>query len=140
LSIIIRRAEEKDIPVLEELFLQFSDWPLQREQTLRNIMKDPTSELLVAESEQEIVGLLHQIFFLDPFHAGLNSHITSLFTKEVHRKKGIGTQLLKKAIENAKQRNVVEVHVDTEEENASAIAFYQKHGFTKAGVMFETNP
>lgn len=140
MSIIIRQAEERDTPVLEDLFLQFSEWPLQRGQTLRKIMKETTSELLVAESNQEIIGLIHQIFFLDPVHAGLNSFITSLFVKEPHRKKGIGSQLLQKAIENAKKKSVIEVHVDTEENNTKAIEFYQKHGFRKVGVMFENNP
>jgi len=125
---------------LEDLFLQFSEWPLERGETLRKIMKEPTSELLVAESNQEIVGLLHQVFLLDPVHAGINLYITSLFVKQHYRKKGIGSQLLKKAIENAKKKGVIEVHVDTEEKNAKAIKFYQKHGFKKAGVIFENNP
>jgi len=140
LSIVIRQAEEKDTPVLEDLFLQFSEWPLQRGQTLRKIMKETTSELLVAESNQKIVGLIHQIFFLDPVHAGLNSYITSLFVREPHRKKGIGSQLLKKAMENAEKKGVIEVHVDTEEDNTRAIDFYQKHGFKKVGVILENNP
>lgn len=140
MSILIRQAEEKDTPVLEELFLQFSEWPLQRGQTLRKIMKETTSELLVAEVNQEIVGLIHQVLFLDPVHAGLNSYITSLFVKEAHRKKGIGSQLLKKTIENAKKKGVIEIHVDTEENNTRALEFYQKHGFKKAGVIFENNP
>jgi len=137
---IIRQAEEKDAPALEDLFLQFSELSLQRGQTLRKIMKETTSELLVAESNQEIVGLIHQVFYLDPFHAGLNSYITSLFVKKPYRKKGIGSQLLKKAIENAKKKGVIEVHVDTEENNANAIEFYQKHEFKKVGVIFERNP
>ena len=140
MSLVIRQAEEKDTPVLEDLFLRFSAWPLQRGQTLRRIVRETTSELLVAESNQEIVGLIHQVFFLDPVHAGLNSCITSLFVKEPHRKKGIGSQLLQKAVENAKKKGVIEVHVDTEENNARAIEFYQKHGFKKAGVVFENNP
>lgn len=140
LPIIIRRAEEKDTSALEDLLLQFSGWPLRRGQTLRKIMKETTSELLVAESNQEIVGLIHQVFFLDPVHAGLNSYVTSLFVKESHRKKGIGSQLLKKAIENAKKKGVIEVHVDTEENNIGAIEFYQKLGFKKVGIMFENNP
>ena len=125
---------------MEDLFLQFSEWPLQRSQTLHKIMKDPASELLVAESDQEIVGLIHQIFFLDPFHAGLNSYITSLFVKEPHRQKGIGTQLLERVIEDAKKKGVVEVHVDTEDDNTEAIEFYQTHGFKKAGLIFESTP
>jgi len=140
LSMIIRRAEEKDTPVLEDLLLQFSEWPLQRDQTLHRIMRETTSELLVAESNQEIIGLIHQIFFLDPVHAGLNSYITSLFVKESHRKKGLGLRLLQKAIENAKKKGVIEVHVDTEENNVRAMEFYQKSGFKKVGVVFEYNP
>lgn len=140
MPLIIRQAEEKDTPALEDLFLQFSEWPLQRGQTLRKIMKETTSELLVAESNREMVGLIHQIFFLDPFHAGINSYITSLFVKEPHRKEGIGSQLLKKAIENAKKKGVIEVHVDTEENNTNAIEFYQKHGFKKVGIIFESKP
>ena len=140
MSINIRRAEEKDTPVLEDLLLQFSEWPLQRDQTLHRIMRETTSELLVAESNQEIIGLIHQIFFLDPVHAGLNSYITSLFVKESHRKKGIGSQLLQKAIESAKKKGVIEVHVDTEENNVRAMEFYQKSGFKKVGVVFEYNP
>ena len=140
MSIIIRRADEKDIAVLEDLFLQLSEWSLQRGQTLHRIVKETASELLVAESNQEIVGLIHQVFFLDPVHAGLNSCITSLFVKEPQRKKGIGSQLLQKAIENAKKKGVIEVHVDTEENNVRAIKFYQKHGFKKAGIIFESNP
>ena len=140
MPLIIRQAEEKDTPALEELFLQFSELPLQRDQKLRKIMKETNSELLVAESNQEIVGLIHQVFFLDPFHAGLNSYITSLFVKESCRKEGIGSQLLHKAIENAKKKSVIEVHVDTEEDNIGAIGFYQKHGFKKVGVIFENNP
>jgi len=140
LSVVIRQAEEKDTPVLEDLFLQFSEWPLQRGQTLRKIMKETTSELLVAESNQEIMGLIHQVFFLDPVHAGPNSYITSLFVKEPHRKKGIGSQLLREAVENAKKKGVIELHVDTEEKNSRAIEFYQNHGFKRVGVVFENNP
>jgi len=140
LSLIIRRAEEKDTPVLEDLLLQLSEWTLQRDRTLHRIMRETTGELLVAESDQEIVGLIHQIFFLDPVHAGLNSYITSLFVKESHRKKGLGLRLLQKAIENAKKKGVIEVHVDTEENNVRAMEFYQKSGFKKVGVVFEYNP
>ena len=56
MPIIIRQAKEEDTPVLEDLYLQFSQWPLERGLTLRKIVKEKTSELLVAESNQEIVG------------------------------------------------------------------------------------
>jgi len=70
----------------------------------------------------------------------VNSDITSLFVKEEHRRKGIASQLMQKAIENAKRRKVIEIHVTTREDNQKAIRFYQEHGFTREGVLFELNP
>jgi len=50
---------------------------------------------------------------------------------------GIGEQLIEKAIETAKQKGTIEIHVDTEENNRNAVRFYEKHGFEKIGIMFE---
>lgn len=140
MSIAIRLAIEEDIPVLEELFLEFSSWNLQRSETLLKAIKDPNGELLVAESNGQVVAFLHQIFFIDPLHAGLNSDITSLFVKEGCRRKGIALSLVEKAVENAKRRNVIEIHVTTRESNRTAMELYEKLGFTKEGILFERNP
>ena len=140
MSVSLRRAREADIPMLEALFLEFSDWPLQRRATLQQALKDPHGELLVAESNGQVVAFLHQIFFIDPLHAGLNSTITSLFVKEGHRREGTASQLLLKALEEANRRNVREVHVTTREDNDLAIRLYERYRFERAGVLFERGP
>ena len=137
LSFVIRRAELKDVKVLEDLFLQASSLLLERGEVLRKVLKDKDSELIVSESNGEVVGFIHQIYVLDPFHGGLNSYIVNLFVKEACRNMRIGSQLVKKALENAKKKGVIEVHVDTEEDNMNAIRFYEKHGFRKVGIMLE---
>ncbi len=137
---IVRLAREVDIPCLEELFLRFSDWELERNATLREAINDPNGELLVAEYDSELVAFLHQVFFVDPLHAGVNSDITSLFVKEDCRRRGIASQLLQKAIQNAKRRKVKEIHVTTRKDNKTAIRFYEKNGFKKQGILLETNP
>jgi len=137
LSLVIRRAKLKDVKVLEDLLLQASDLPLERSEILRKVMKDTHSELIVSESNGEVVGFIHQIFVLDPFHGGLNSYIVNLFVKESRRNMGIGAQLAKKALKNAEKKGVIEVHVDTEESNVNAIRFYEEYGFRKVGIMLE---
>jgi len=137
LSLIIRYAEPKDLKALEDLFLQDSGMPLERSEILRRVLKDADSELIVAEFNGEVVGFIHQIFVLDPFHGGVNSYIMNLFIKELCRNMGIGTQLIKNALENAGKKGVIEAHVDTEEDNVDAIRFYDKHGFRKVGIMLE---
>jgi ribosomal protein S18 acetylase RimI-like enzyme len=140
MSVSLRLARAADLPVLEALFLEFSDWPLQRGATLQRALKDPHGELLVAESNEQVVAFLHQIFFIDPLHAGWNSTITSLFVKEGHRREGTASKLLHKALEEAKRRNVREVHVTTREDNDPAIRLYERHGFQKTGILLEKNP
>lgn len=137
MSLVTRNAEPRDLKVLTDLFFQFSSLPLERGEILRKIFKDANSEIIVAEFNGEVVGFIYQIFVLDPFHGGVNLYIVNLFVKETCRKTGVGAQLVKKALENAEKRGVIEVHVDTEEDNVDAIRFYEKHGFKKVGIMFE---
>lgn len=137
---IIRKAREEDISVLEDLFSRLSNWNLLRRESLREAINDSNGELLVVQIDDQIAGFLHQVFFIDPLHAGLNSDITSLFVKEEYRRRGVGSSLVQKALENAKRRKIIETHVTTREDNKVAIRFYQKLGFTREGVLFEKNP
>jgi ribosomal protein S18 acetylase RimI-like enzyme len=137
LSLIIRSAKLKDVRVLEDLLLQASNLPLKRGEILRKVLKDANGELIVSEFNGEVVGFIHQIYVLDPFHGGLNSYLMSLFVKESCRNVGIGSQLVKKALEKAEKRGTIELHVDTEESNVNTIRFYENHGFRKVGIMFE---
>ena len=116
LSLVIRRAKLKDVKALEDLFLQASNLSLERGEILRKLLRDAHNELIVSESNGEIIGFIHQVFVLDPFHGGVNSYITNLFVKESCRNMGSGSQLVRKALENAEKRGVIEMHVDTKEE------------------------
>ena len=140
MRIIYRRARQEDVHVLERLFEEFSGWQRERSVSIRRAIDDPGAELLVAEVDEEIAGFIYQIFFEDPLHAGVNSVIADLYVEKGHRKKGIGSELLGKALETAKARDVKEVHVTTREDNYEAMKFYEKYGFNKAGVLFEMNP
>jgi len=137
LSLVIRRAKLKDVGVLENLFLQASNSPLECSEILRKILEDANSELIVSEFNGEVVGFIHQVFVLDPFHGGVNSYIVNLFVKESCRNMGFGSQLVRKTLDDAEKRGIIEVHVDTEEDNVNAIRFYEKHGFKKVGIMLE---
>jgi hypothetical protein len=140
LGIIYRLARQEDVQVLERLFEEFSGWRRERSVSIRRAIDDPDAELLVAEVDDKIAGFIYQIFFEDPLHSGVNSLIADLYVEKEYRKRGIGSRLLKKALETAKTREVKEVHVTTREDNYEAMKFYEKYGFNKAGVLFEMNP
>ena len=66
--------------------------------------------------------------------------IAIFLSKENCRRKGVASKLLLKALASAKERKVVEVHLDSEERNEQAIKFYESLGFKKVGMTFERNP
>lgn len=60
-------------------------------------------------------------------------YIDILWVHENHRRKGIGSELLKGAEEEALRRGCHHVHLDTM--SWQAPGFYQKHGYTVIGIL-----
>ncbi len=58
---------------------------------------------------------------------GLRAHIMNVYTKEAYRRRGIGVELVKMMIEDAKQRGVSHISLDATQEGR---LLYQKCGFT----------
>lgn len=59
--------------------------------------------------------------------------IWELLVKKEHRTKGIGTRLMKQAIDVAKKKGARMLVLETQSNNAPAIRFYLKHGFNLIG-------
>jgi GNAT superfamily N-acetyltransferase len=135
MKITIRPSRKEDIVAIEEMIYDWIHWKPKRAYTIAKIHKNKNHEILVAELDNQIVGVLHQIFYLDILNAGYNSHINFFLVKESHRGKGIGTRLINEAKKTAKKKDCIEMHVDTIYEKATQ--FYYKHGFKDDGVMLE---
>jgi len=60
--------------------------------------------------------------------------IERIYIKSKFQKHGLGKQLLNKAIHIAKERDKKKVWLGVWENNANAIAFYQKMGFVQTGA------
>jgi N-acetylglutamate synthase-like GNAT family acetyltransferase len=136
--LIIRPAKGEDAKAIEDMIYRWMHWQLDRVETIRRAIKDENHDIIVAEMDGKIVGVLHQIFHLDILHAGLNSHIILLLVDEEYRGRGVGAKLLKTAIEKAKEKGALEAHVDTIL-YMEAADFYRKQGFKDDGVYLELN-
>lgn len=105
------------------------------ENALSDELKNENSHFLVAYSDrvlgyigvQEICG---------------EAYITNVAVFEEYRKLGIGRNLLKTAIENAKARNCDFISLEVRESNKSAISLYESENFEVAGFRknFYTAP
>jgi len=136
----IRRMRPEDVEEVEALFQEYMEIRASRRETILVSLKREDSEIVVAEVEGKLIGLAHQVFYIDPLHAGQCSNILFLYVAKPFRRRGIGKLLLRKTLDSAADRSVLEVHVSTRAENVAAIGLYEKLGFEHAGPLFEYSP
>jgi [ribosomal protein S18]-alanine N-acetyltransferase len=89
--------------------------------------KEDVSLALVFETDGEIGGFLMGRRVAD------QAEVLNLAVRAAHRRRGEGTALLAAALEEFGLRNAKSVYLEVRESNTGAIAFYEKHGFTKMG-------
>ncbi len=135
----IRRMRSEDVEEVEALFQEYMETDASRREAIIENLEREDSEILVTEVEGNVVGLAHQVFYIDPLHAGKCSNILFLYVAKPFRRQGIGKSLLKRMLDSATDRGVLEVHVSTRAENATAIRLYEESGFEHARPLFEYN-
>ena len=109
--------------VLETDFDSF--WtPSVLEQELNN----SSSHYFVAICNNEVLG------FGGVWKSVDDCHITDIVVKKDSRKLGIGSLLLEKLIQEAKEENVNSITLEVNVNNLPAQKLYEKYGFKKLGV------
>ena len=91
---------------------------------------DKNNELIVAEKDGEIIGTL-QITFTPSisFQGRKRATVESVRVDEKYRGQGIGKQLMRWAINRAREENCFAVQLTTNSERADAHRFYKNLGF-----------
>lgn len=83
----------------------------------------------VAENDERVVGFLSLICYRTFFHTGGTALINELVVAKDYRGRGVGRQLIGRAVEVARDRALDEVEVSTEFTNEKAQQFYEACGF-----------
>lgn len=96
---------------------------------LRNYLHFPGADCLVAEAESQIAG------FVLTAHDDRWGHIITIDVLESYRRLGLGSTLLHEAERKLAATGVRQVTLETATNNASAIAFWKKHGYHTRGVL-----
>jgi ribosomal protein S18 acetylase RimI-like enzyme len=95
---------------------------------LRSYIHFAGADCLVVEANEKIAG------FIVTEHENTLGYIVTIDVLEAHRRLGVGAMLLAEAERNLALNGVREITLETATENASAIAFWQKHGYRTRGV------
>jgi ribosomal protein S18 acetylase RimI-like enzyme len=144
-DILTREAEESDLPIIEKLMTELievldntKDINIRQVvNNCKNLLKDETSYLLVAEIEETVTGFINFTTRQTILHQDLSGLIDELVVAKEFRGKGVGNQLLLAAIRKCRQLGCREVEVSTEKTNTKAREFYKKCGFEERGLLFE---
>jgi len=139
-GILFRRATRADLPAIVRM-LADDELGSQREQVenplpesyysaFKQIDSDPNHELIVAERNGEVIGTLHLMFLLSvSFHGGLRAQIESVRVDKRFQSQGIGSEMMKWAMERARQRSAHVVQLTTHKSRVDAHHFYERLGF-----------
>jgi len=92
---------------------------------LEKRLASPNARLIVAEEAREVVGFASIRFARE-------AELSGLVVLQKAAGRGIGTRLLRKAVDAARKRGFYRLSVKTETANARAIGFYKKAGFTES--------
>jgi RimJ/RimL family protein N-acetyltransferase len=147
MSVIIREAEEKDAARLIVFVKEFAEEPnigiglssgdfkltIEEEaKTIREFAESKNSIFLVAESEKQIIGMLS----CKGGHRKTSQHSTTLgmSVAKAWRGQGVGTLLIRRAVEWAKQTDCIKrIELQVFTTNPGAIHLYAKCGFVIEG-------
>jgi len=96
----------------------------------QTIDADPHNELVVAELENEVVGVL-QLTFIPylTYQGGWRALIEGVRVSSGHRGKGFGHKLFEWAIDRAKERGCHLIQLTSDKARPDAIRFYENLGF-----------
>ena len=149
-GVVFRLAALSDLPDIVRM-LADDELGSQREQyeeplpepyivAFEQINKDPNHELIVAEMGDKIIGTLHLMFLPSiSFRGGLRAQVESVRVDVGYRDRGIGSELMMRAIERAKERGAHIVQLTTHSSREDAHRFYKRLGFEGSHLGMKLN-
>jgi ribosomal protein S18 acetylase RimI-like enzyme len=147
---IFRQATRTDLPAIVRM-LADDDLGSQREKfetplpkpyysAFEQMSSDPNHELIVAELNGEVIGTLHLMFLPSiSFQGGLRAQIESVRVDKRFQSQGIGSEMMKWAMERARQRGAHVVQLTTDKSRVDAHRFYERLGFKGSHLGMKLN-
>jgi putative acetyltransferase len=103
------------------------------EESLRGLVSDPKLKFFVCEEDGEITG-----FAANRVQDTSTIELAGIIVRDDLLGKGIGSLLISKCIDSARDAGFSGMIVKTEASNERAISFYLKRGFVRLGNAVET--
>ena len=139
----IREATQADLPSVLSLYAQpeMDDGqilPLEQAQEIFNKIKTyPDYKIYVASAERKVVGTFSLMIMENLAHLGARSGvIEDVVVSPNFQRKGVGTRMVKFAIEICRQKGCYKLALSSNMKRKSAHEFYESLGFRRHGYSF----
>jgi GNAT superfamily N-acetyltransferase len=125
--------------LLTLLFTQEADFQpdVEKQSTgLRQIIEHPDAGcILVLREGSDVVGMVNVLYTISTACGGRVAIIEDMVVRLEHRGQQAGSLLLRAAIDLARTDGCRRITLLTDRTNASAIRFYQRHGFEPSEMI-----
>jgi ribosomal protein S18 acetylase RimI-like enzyme len=131
-NIVIETIEQVDAGLIQAMRtmtpqLSVTAAPVSRD-LLEAIVASPTTRLLIARLDEQIVGSLTLVFYELP--TGKRARIEDVVVDESVRGRGVASMMTKHAIEMAEEFGARNVELTSQPDRVAANRLYQKLGFS----------
>lgn len=149
-QVLFRLARREDLPDIVRM-LADDELGSQREKleeplpesyytAFAQINSDLNHQLIVAESDGNVIGTLHLIFLPSiSYRGGLRAQVESVRVDRKFQNQGIGSEMMKWTIGRAKERGAHIVQLTTHRSREDAHRFYARLGFEKSHLGMKLN-
>jgi GNAT superfamily N-acetyltransferase len=137
-DVLFRTIERHELPALLDLYrhLRDADAPLPADDVLwqvwEEILQDPKMRVLVADLDGSLVASC-TLAIIPNLTRGARPYglVENVVTHSAHRRQGIGTRLLRHALQTAWEWNCYKVMLLTGSKSEGTLQFYEQAGFRK---------
>jgi N-acetylglutamate synthase-like GNAT family acetyltransferase len=139
----IEPATLEDLPQLTELlmdlFRQEADFRpdyTSQMRGLRLILEQPSrGRIFVLRSADKIIGMINLLFTISTAEGGFVVLLEDLIIHESFRHSGLGSELLKHALDYARNKNFSRITLLTDRISTESLEFFENNGFKRSEMV-----
>jgi GNAT superfamily N-acetyltransferase len=127
------------VELLSLLFKQEADFapsPAKQRRALELILAQPSmGRLFVLTRANRVLGMVSLLFTISTAEGGKAAWLEDLVVRTDHRGHGLGTRLLRAAVDWARKEGITRITLLTDANNVGARGLYVRHGFVPSAMQ-----
>lgn len=145
-NVVIRCASKKDTPIILDLLYELGRPKPQKdsqvdvfEKLITKYISDSDKEILVAENQSGIVGMVSIMYLPRLNQEFFEMYIPELIVVKNYQNQGIGKKLIEACIKLAKDKKCHRIRLESGNQRKESHLFYKNLGFDQSALSFTKN-